>query len=114
MWFDGLETEDVSNSKNYHCPQHMFREPEKRPPSTVSNVFTGMCLLPLLILFIAVSVTFTGPHAVRTETNMTLLDDSEQPNSCFLFLVLVDPSWRQHLQFPGVSECHWFSRRLGW
>ncbi|XP_015594118.1 dolichyl-diphosphooligosaccharide--protein glycosyltransferase subunit 2 [Cephus cinctus] len=32
--------------------KHMFREPEKRPPVFVSNLFTGLCLLPVLILFI--------------------------------------------------------------
>ncbi|XP_074099951.1 oligosaccharide transferase delta subunit [Cotesia typhae] len=32
--------------------KHMFREPEKRPPVFMSNVFTGLCLAPLLLLFI--------------------------------------------------------------
>ncbi|XP_046384499.1 dolichyl-diphosphooligosaccharide--protein glycosyltransferase subunit 2 isoform X2 [Ischnura elegans] len=31
--------------------QHLFREPEKRPPVMVSNLFTGLVCLPLLILF---------------------------------------------------------------
>jgi len=31
---------------------HMFREPEKRPPAVVSNFFTGLVLVPLLLLFI--------------------------------------------------------------
>ncbi|XP_078665506.1 dolichyl-diphosphooligosaccharide--protein glycosyltransferase subunit 2-like isoform X1 [Branchiostoma floridae x Branchiostoma belcheri] len=30
--------------------QHMFREPEKRPPATVSTTFTALVLLPVLIL----------------------------------------------------------------
>ncbi|KAK9505381.1 hypothetical protein O3M35_009455 [Rhynocoris fuscipes] len=32
--------------------QHLFREPERRPPIFVSNLFTGLIFLPLLILFI--------------------------------------------------------------
>ena len=32
--------------------QHLFREPEKRPPRFVSDLFTGLCLVPILILFI--------------------------------------------------------------
>ena len=32
--------------------QHMFREPEVRPPAVVSNLFTGLVLLPIVVLFI--------------------------------------------------------------
>ncbi|XP_076637139.1 oligosaccharide transferase delta subunit [Colletes latitarsis] len=32
--------------------KHMFREPEKRPPAFVSNLFTGLCLAPVLLLLI--------------------------------------------------------------
>ncbi|KAJ1124011.1 hypothetical protein NDU88_002475 [Pleurodeles waltl] len=32
--------------------QHLFREPEKRPPTVVSNTFTALVLSPLLLLFI--------------------------------------------------------------
>ncbi|XP_033219779.1 dolichyl-diphosphooligosaccharide--protein glycosyltransferase subunit 2 [Belonocnema kinseyi] len=32
--------------------KHMFREPEKRPPALVSNLFTGLCLAPVLLLLI--------------------------------------------------------------
>ncbi|CAD1475018.1 unnamed protein product [Heterotrigona itama] len=31
--------------------KHMFRQPEKRPPAFVSNLFTGLCLAPILLLF---------------------------------------------------------------
>jgi len=33
--------------------KHLFREPEKRPSVLVSNLFTGLCLLPLAILIVA-------------------------------------------------------------
>ena len=33
----------------------MFRQPEKRPPRTVSTAFTILVSLPLLVLFVAVS-----------------------------------------------------------
>ncbi|XP_067410479.1 dolichyl-diphosphooligosaccharide--protein glycosyltransferase subunit 2 isoform X2 [Emydura macquarii macquarii] len=43
-------------SKNLFIPkpeiQHLFREPEKRPPTVVSNTFTALILSPLLLLFI--------------------------------------------------------------
>ncbi|XP_011503623.1 PREDICTED: dolichyl-diphosphooligosaccharide--protein glycosyltransferase subunit 2 [Ceratosolen solmsi marchali] len=32
--------------------KHMFREPEKRPPAFVSNLFTALCLSPILLLII--------------------------------------------------------------
>ncbi|KAK0162835.1 hypothetical protein PV327_006579 [Microctonus hyperodae] len=32
--------------------KHMFREPEKRPPVFVSNLFTGLCASPVLLLLI--------------------------------------------------------------
>ncbi|XP_030067923.1 dolichyl-diphosphooligosaccharide--protein glycosyltransferase subunit 2 isoform X2 [Microcaecilia unicolor] len=51
--------EDVPSpiqSKNLFVPkpeiQHLFREPEKRPPTVVSNTFTALVLSPLLLLLI--------------------------------------------------------------
>nr|DBA27768.1 TPA: hypothetical protein GDO54_008229 [Pyxicephalus adspersus] len=45
-----------AQSKNLFTPkpdiQHLFREPEKRPPNVVSNTFTALVLAPLLLLFI--------------------------------------------------------------
>ncbi|XP_055121221.1 dolichyl-diphosphooligosaccharide--protein glycosyltransferase subunit 2 isoform X2 [Symphalangus syndactylus] len=42
-------------SQNLFTPkqeiQHLFREPEKRPPTMVSNTFTALILSPLLLLF---------------------------------------------------------------
>jgi oligosaccharyltransferase complex subunit delta (ribophorin II) len=32
--------------------RHMFREPEKRPPPSVSTVFTALCVAPVLIMLI--------------------------------------------------------------
>lgn len=31
---------------------HQFRQPEKRPPRMVSDVFTALCIAPLLVLFV--------------------------------------------------------------
>lgn len=35
--------------------QHLFREPEKKPPTVVSNTFTALVLSPLLLLLILVT-----------------------------------------------------------
>lgn len=35
-------------------PQHLFREPEKKPPTVVSNTFTALILSPFLLLLILV------------------------------------------------------------
>ena len=31
---------------------NVYRQPEKRPPTVVSNVFTALCLLPFLIMLV--------------------------------------------------------------
>lgn len=45
-----------SDRNNTRAPRpeiiHQFRQPEKRPPRFVSDVFTALCAAPLLILFI--------------------------------------------------------------
>ncbi|KAI5093325.1 dolichyl-diphosphooligosaccharide--protein glycosyltransferase subunit 2 precursor [Silurus meridionalis] len=50
------EAPSVVQSKNLYVPkpeiQHMFREPEKRPPSVLSNTFTALVLSPFLLLLI--------------------------------------------------------------
>ncbi|XP_061583951.1 dolichyl-diphosphooligosaccharide--protein glycosyltransferase subunit 2 isoform X2 [Cololabis saira] len=50
------EAPAVLQSKTLYVPkpeiQHLFREPEKKPPNVVSNTFTGLVLSPLLLLLI--------------------------------------------------------------
>lgn len=45
-----------NQSEKFRSPRpeivHQFRVPEKRPPRLVSNIFTGLCLTPLALLFI--------------------------------------------------------------
>lgn len=45
--------EEVESIKYKARPEihHLFREPEKRPPKFVSDVFTVLCLAPIVILF---------------------------------------------------------------
>ena len=45
---DGLQTHIVEGVK----PEikHTFRQPEKRPPAIISNAFTVLCLVPILIM----------------------------------------------------------------
>ncbi|KAM3923953.1 dolichyl-diphosphooligosaccharide--protein glycosyltransferase subunit 2 isoform 2-T2 [Leptodactylus fuscus] len=54
--FPEEDTPTPIQSKNLFTPkpdiQHLFREPEKRPPNVVSNTFTALVLAPLLLLFI--------------------------------------------------------------
>lgn len=38
--------------------EHIFREPEKRPSQIVSDAFSVVCLLPLLVLLILVNYFF--------------------------------------------------------
>ncbi|CAB4024697.1 dolichyl-diphosphooligosaccharide--glycosyltransferase subunit 2-like, partial [Paramuricea clavata] len=56
--FAGSPAEDKQQEKGGQFKrkpeiEHMFRQPEKRPPKTVSTAFTILALLPLLILFVA-------------------------------------------------------------
>ena len=39
--------------------QHVFREPEKRPPVVVSMAFSGLLLVPFAIMLLAVSCLST-------------------------------------------------------
>lgn len=61
---DALENDDVKeyaeDAKEF-MPQpeihHRFREADPRPPATLSQAFTAICLLPLLILSFMVFFT---------------------------------------------------------
>uniref|UniRef100_A0A8C9VTM0 Dolichyl-diphosphooligosaccharide--protein glycosyltransferase subunit 2 n=1 Tax=Scleropages formosus TaxID=113540 RepID=A0A8C9VTM0_SCLFO len=50
------EIPSVIQPKNLYVPKpeikHLFRDPEKKPPTVVSNTFTALVLSPLLLLFI--------------------------------------------------------------
>ncbi|XP_005295381.1 dolichyl-diphosphooligosaccharide--protein glycosyltransferase subunit 2 isoform X1 [Malaclemys terrapin pileata] len=54
--FPEEEAPSAVQSKKLFIPkpeiQHLFREPEKRPPTVVSNTFTALILSPLFLLFI--------------------------------------------------------------
>nr|XP_048676052.1 dolichyl-diphosphooligosaccharide--protein glycosyltransferase subunit 2 isoform X2 [Caretta caretta] len=54
--FPEEETPSTVQSKKLFIPkpeiQHLFREPEKRPPTVVSNTFTALILSPLFLLLI--------------------------------------------------------------
>lgn len=45
---------------------HQFRTPEKRPPRIVSDIFTGLCITPLVLLFV-----FWGKLGINI-SNLTL------------------------------------------
>lgn len=50
------EAPSTVQAKNVYIPkpeiQHLFREPEKKPPTVVSNAFTALILSPFLLLLI--------------------------------------------------------------
>ncbi|XP_075702453.1 dolichyl-diphosphooligosaccharide--protein glycosyltransferase subunit 2 isoform X2 [Rhinoderma darwinii] len=54
--FPEEDTPTPVQSKSLFTPkqdiQHLFRDPEKRPPTVVSNTFTALVLAPLLLLLI--------------------------------------------------------------
>ena len=58
-FFEEITSAALQTGKLYSPKEeihHVFRQPEKRPPSVVSTVFTTLTLLPLLILLILVSL----------------------------------------------------------
>lgn len=52
--FTGETPTEVNTPVRKPLPEivHKFREPEKRPPRFFSDLFAGLCLAPLLILFV--------------------------------------------------------------
>ncbi|XP_023714512.1 dolichyl-diphosphooligosaccharide--protein glycosyltransferase subunit 2 [Cryptotermes secundus] len=53
---DSVPVPSSSKDQYLYAPKpeikHLFREPERRPPALVSNLFTGLVLVPFLMLFV--------------------------------------------------------------
>eukprot|EP00049_Salpingoeca_infusionum_P018653 m.358182 g.358182 ORF g.358182 m.358182 type:complete len:606 (+) comp18067_c0_seq1:56-1873(+) len=82
MWNVGVLNIEFENSAPAPSPsatpydsqpeiQHMFREPDSRPPAIVSLAFTALCLAPLAVLFMGWS--FVGANADALKVNLSTL-----------------------------------------
>ena len=67
---------------------HMFKEQEARPPVTVSDAFTALCLSPLLLLVVLVRTSFEMKLEIR---------------------FLVAKSWYKFRQHEVFAMGSWFS-----
>lgn len=71
--------------------QHLFREPEKKPPTVVSNTFTALVLSPLLLLLILVTLCemfFLPVKLIQTNDETIPLISRTLCESVIIFIIV--------------------------